>query len=88
MFICFPQVPPRSFYKVTVTCHKQEISVPYVAKERFYDANGNHLGENELKGIWHGVSTFAGSAKIEERPLEEHKRNKTESGSGHQQLFF
>ena len=78
-------MPPRSYYKVTVACSKQEISVPYVAKEKFYGANGNLLGENELRGIWHGVSTFAGSAKIEQRPLEERETENTGSGSGHQQ---
>ena len=81
-------MPPRSFYSVTVTCFKQEITVPYVATERFFDDHGNFLAENELRGTWTGVSTFAGTAVITERPLEEHELDKTESGSGHQQLFF
>lgn len=76
-------VPPRSFYSVTVTCFKQEIAVPYVATEKFFDANGNFLGDNELRGTWRGVSTFAGSAVINETPLEEGQdQDKAESSSG------
>ena len=77
-------MPPNSFYSVTVTCFKQEITVPYLATEKFFDANGNFLGENELRGVWNGVSTFAGTAVIKETPLEEQEEDKTELGSGHQ----
>ena len=78
-------MPPKTYYSVTVTCFKQEIAVPYKAKEKFFDANGNFLGENEVKGVWNGVSTFAGTAVIKETPLEEQEEDKAESGSDHQQ---
>ena len=63
-------MPAKSNYAVTVTIFKEEISVPYTAKEKYFDSTDKLLGENVLRGTWNGVSTFVGSAKIEQSPLE------------------
>ena len=63
-------MPAKTEYRVKIITFKQAIDVGFKAREKFFDEEGNLLGEHDLTGTWHGVTTFTGHAEVTEKALK------------------